>query len=284
MDIRETTPRQLLTKTNGYLAGYDYTLNPYVGCVYGCHYCYVRALPVARFHPGDWGTYVDVKQIDGRAFVRELQSARRRGSVNIFMSSSTDPYQPVEAQMHRTRQILDILLQDLDVFDFLLIQTRSPLVANDADRIRALGNKALVSLTIETDSEEVRKRFTPHAPPIAARMQALAALQDEGVQTQVAVSPILPFGPQFPELLRNVTQDVVLDDYFTGDGANGRRTAALQIHRKYHADELSKWYTKAALHKAYQHFVAVFGQHHVFRNQNGFLPPTMRRAEDTPST
>ncbi|GEO25861.1 hypothetical protein AAC03nite_16460 [Alicyclobacillus acidoterrestris] len=186
--------------------------------------------------------------------------------------------------MHRTRQILDILLQDLDVFDFLLIQTRSPLVANDADRIRALGNKALVSLTIETDSEEVRKRFTPHAPPIAARMQALAALQDEGVQTQVAVSPILPFGPQFPELLRNVTQDVVLDDYFTGDGANGRRTAALQIHRKYHADELSKWYTKAALHKAYQHFVAVFGQHHVFRNQNGFLPPTMRRAEDTPST
>lgn len=49
-----------LTKTGGFLAGFTHTLQPYIGCRFGCEYCYVKALGVHQFHrpPLPWGEYV----------------------------------------------------------------------------------------------------------------------------------------------------------------------------------------------------------------------------------
>ncbi|GMA60540.1 radical SAM protein [Alicyclobacillus fastidiosus] len=276
MRIGDTNPRRLLTKANGYLGAYDYTLNPYVGCVYACNYCYVRALPVARFHEGDWGSYVDVKHIDDAPFRHELNLARRRGSVNIFMSSSTDPYQPIEARVRRTRQILTVIAADPANIDFLFIQTRSPLVTDDAELIRSLGDKALVSMTIETDVEDVRRRFAPYAPPIETRLCALDSLRERGVRTQVAVAPLLPSSDQFADRLRQVTENVVIDDYFLGDGAQGRRSTGLHVADLYRPSELSEWYSREKIGELHRQFVEQFGCRHVFLSKNGFLPPKLR--------
>lgn len=74
------------------------------------------------------------------------------------MSSSTDPYQPIEQKEKVTRSLLEVMVEDPP--DFLLIQTRSPLVSRDIDLLQQLKEKVRVSMTIETDSETIRKHFT----------------------------------------------------------------------------------------------------------------------------
>ncbi len=83
------------------------------------------------------------------------------------MSSSTDPYQPIEHKEKITQSLLEIMVDNPP--DFLLVQTRSPLVLRDIKMLQQLGTKVRVSMTVETDREDIRKHFTPYAPPIPAK-------------------------------------------------------------------------------------------------------------------
>lgn len=150
-----TSPKTLLNKGTGYLSGYSHSLNPYTGCTYGCSYCYVRQMPVSLFRKEEWGTWVDVKQEAAVILQKELHKAKAKGPVSIFMSSSTDPYQPVEHKEQVTRSLLEVMVQDPP--DFLFVQTRSPLVRRDIDLLLRLEDKVRVSITVETDREDIRQ-------------------------------------------------------------------------------------------------------------------------------
>ena len=211
------TPGRLLNPASGYLKGYTHTLNPYGGCVYGCSYCYVRRLPVALFEEQAWGRWVKVKENAPELLAKELKRAKAKGPVVLFMSSSTDPYQPLEGKLKLTRRLLEVMASDPP--HFLFLQTRSPLVMRDLDLLTQLKNRLCVSITLETDREEVRRALTPTAPPLAARRKALKTLREAGLSVQAAVAPVLPFTQRFPVQLKQVTDWVCLDDFFQGDGA-----------------------------------------------------------------
>ena len=45
----------------------DYAMNPYVGCLHACKYCYASFMKRFTNHPEPWGTFLDVKAIIERA-------------------------------------------------------------------------------------------------------------------------------------------------------------------------------------------------------------------------
>lgn len=263
-------PKSMLNKGTGFLAGYTHSLNPYTGCSFSCSYCYVRQMPVALFRDEEWGQWVDVKEKAASVLRKELIRAKAKGKVTIFMSSSTDPYQPAEVQEQVTRSILEVMVEEPP--DFLLVQTRSPLVTRDIDLLSLFKERVRVSITIETDSEIIRKHFTPQAPPIQARIKTLERLANAGIPTQVAIAPILPSGEHFAEKLKPFVSRVCLDDFFMGDGSGGKRTKKLGIEQKYSELGLEEWYGPAAFKKVYTSFREVFGEGQIFVSQQGFEP------------
>ena len=186
MPIRVETydAQQILTPGAGYLRGYDYSLNPYVGCAFGCSYCYA-----AFFAPIDqqrtWGDWVRVKQ---NAAVRLSRMRRSLEGKTIYMSSATDPYQPVERRLELTRSLLPILA---DKGARLVVQTRSPSVTRDIDLLSQF-KQVCVNLSITTDSEDIRMAFEPRNPPIQDRLDAATTLAAAGIPVAITMTPLLP--------------------------------------------------------------------------------------------
>lgn len=263
-------PKTLLNKGTGFLSGYTHSLNPYTGCVFGCSYCYVRQMPVSTFRKEEWGTWVDIKKGASDLLQKELTRAKNKGKVTIFMSSSTDPYQPIEFKEKITRSLLEVMVENQP--DFLFVQTRSPLVCRDIDLLRLFKNKVRVSITIETDREDIRKHFTPGAPPINARLRTLQLLADANVPTQATIAPVLPSSEEFPDKLAKLVDRVCVDDYFMGDGSGGKRTKRLGISSLYKEIGAEEWFDPSAYRIVYNRLLNVFSDEQVQLSQQGFLP------------
>ncbi|MFD0713384.1 radical SAM protein [Paenibacillus sp. GCM10027626] len=270
-EYRYTTPKSMLNKGTGFLAGYSHTLNPYTGCTFGCSYCYVRQMPVALFRDSQWGTWVDIKQEAAATLLKELRRAKAKGPVTIFMSSSTDPYQPIEYKQQITRSLLEAMAGS-EQPDFLFVQTRSPLVRRDIDLLQQLGDKVRVSVTVETDREDIRKAFSPYAPPIQARLKTLQLLANAGIPAQAAIAPVLPSSEHFAKALRDVVDRVCIDDFFMGDGSGGKRTQRLNIFSLYRELGLEDWYNPNAYRIVYERLQAYFKNDQLFISQLGFAP------------
>ncbi len=169
----------------------QYYINPYVGCMIACPFCYVidradfsRELEGLPRLP--WGHYLDVKVNAAEVLRREVQSV---GHGIVRMSPIlTDPYQAAERRYHITRQCLEVLLET-DIAPVVL--TRAPRILDDIGLLQRF-RRALVGFSIPTDADEYRQIFEPHADPIEDRLQALRALHAAGVRTFVVIQPVLP--------------------------------------------------------------------------------------------
>jgi DNA repair photolyase len=167
----------------GNVTGVAWSLNPYVGCLHRCAYCFVPdTMKVERKR---WGSYVVAKANLPALLRRELA---RRPKLSVYVSTATDPYQPVEAEREITRRCLELLARR----DWPLeVLTRSPLVLRDRDVLRRF-SRLRVGLSVPTLDDEARRLMEPAAPPIAARLQALRQLVDEGFTVFANYSPAYP--------------------------------------------------------------------------------------------
>src|SRR5262245_40730533 len=231
--IEQIQARSILNPTGGFLATYTHSLNAYQGCAFGrgsCPYCYVRAMPIQKFSGKPWGEWVKAKTNAPQLLSEELEKIKRQGkfgSLRIFMSTATDPYQGVEAKLKITRGLLEVFARAGD-FGFLVVQTRSPLIERDIELLIQLGSRVAVSLTVETNRDHVRRQITPTSPSIERRLTALARLTGAGLKTQAAISPVLPCDPEeFARLIAERSTRAVVDTLIDGDGAGGRRSAEL---------------------------------------------------------
>ncbi|MFQ6074774.1 MAG: radical SAM protein [Candidatus Bathyarchaeia archaeon] len=182
--IREVRCRSVLNRTN--VSGGDYCINPYIGCLHGCVYCYARFMKWHSRHKEGWGEFVDVKVNAPQALSRQLVRAKRG---LVLVSTVTDPYQPIEREYEITRRLLERLLRHRFPISVL---TKSSMVVRDMDMLREFG-ECDVGLTITTLDDEVRRVFEPKSPSVEERLAALETLHEGGIRTYAFLGPILPF-------------------------------------------------------------------------------------------
>jgi len=170
------------------LPGTRYVINPYIGCVHGCVYCYARFMKRFTGHPEPWGTFLDAK-VNAADLLRQ-QLAHRREPITdvVFLSSVTDPYQPAEQKYRLTRALLEVLLEYQVPISIL---TKSDLVLRDIDLLERF-EACRVGLSIAILDEALARRLEPRAASPARRLSALRALREHGVRTYAFVSPCLP--------------------------------------------------------------------------------------------
>lgn len=177
----------ILTKASGFMETYDFTLNPYSGCSFGCTYCYAAFFSRTEEQRKNWGYWIQVKE----NALQLLIKFRKKPLIDktIYMSSVTDPYQPIERELKLTRS----LLQELADFHQprIVIQTRSPIVTRDIDLFKKF-KVIQVNMTITTDSENVRKIFEPLCPSNINRMKAIKEVNDAGINSCITMTPLLP--------------------------------------------------------------------------------------------
>lgn len=184
-EIYTKDAKSLLTKASGFINAYDFTLNPYQGCQYGCSYCYAAAFSPNQKLRKEWGNWVIIKQNAVELLKIELERWKR-----ICMSSVTDPYQAIESKQKLTRQLLEVMTEFQPI---LVIQTRSPMIVRDIDILQKL-QYLRINISIPTGSESVKKDFEPKSPSITARLQTLGKLQHSlsNAKYSVTITPLLP--------------------------------------------------------------------------------------------
>lgn len=185
-----------------------WSLNPYVGCEFGCSYCYARTTHRHVVERGqgsgqlqmaagdaDWWTAFEhrvfVKQGADRVLARTL-SPGKVGGRTIVIGTATDPYQPAERRFGLTRA----LLRRLASFEGLSVGliTKSPLVARDVDVLRKVHarNRVTIHISLITLDPRVIRLFEARSPLPRARLRALRGLARAGLDVGVIVAPVLP--------------------------------------------------------------------------------------------
>ena len=178
-----------------------WSVNPYVGCEFGCAYCDARdthRYPLERLgEQTDTPAWLDfekrilVKTEVAQVLARTLDPAKVRRE-SLVIGTATDPYQPAERRFRLTRAVLEQLLAFRDLS--IGIITKSPLVVRDLDVLQALSARHEVTINMSLVSLNARlvRRLEPRSPVPGARVRALRRLTEGGVEAGLLIAPIVP--------------------------------------------------------------------------------------------
>ncbi len=202
VEYREQPCRSALNRVRG--MSFKWSLNPYMGCVHRCTFCYVRAFEKRADRPFDdrYGTSIRVKVNVVQVLERELaRSSWQREPVAI--GAATDPYQPAEGRYRLTRGCIEALGAAATPFSII---TRGPMIVRDLDVLTEAARRAKVSVTfsIPTLDEDVWRKTEPSTAHPRQRLRALKELVDAGVRVGVGMAPVLPGISDAPEQLAEV--------------------------------------------------------------------------------
>ena len=178
-----------------------WSINPYVGCEFGCTYCYARdthrwTMERAGCPPAlpPWEAFekeILVKTEVAEVLARTLNPARIAGH-SLVIGTATDPYQPAERRFRLTRRILEVL----GAYHGLSISiiTKSPLITRDLDLLQTLSNhnEVTVNISLGTADSRLARRLELRSPVPGARLRALRRLNESGIYAGLLVAPIIP--------------------------------------------------------------------------------------------
>ena len=204
VEYREEPCKSALNPVKG--MGFNWSLNPYMGCVHRCTFCYVRHFEHRSDRPSDdrYGTSIRVKTNVAEVLRKELARPSWQYE-HVAIGAATDPYQPAEGRYNLTRACLEALRDESNPFSII---TRGPMIVRDLDVLVEASQRASVSVTfsVPTLDDEVWRKTEPSTAHPRQRLRALKELVDAGVKAGVGMAPILPGISDRPEQLREVVR------------------------------------------------------------------------------
>lgn len=178
--VSQTPVKTFLSKSK--IPGFDYVINPYVGCPHKCVYCYAEYMRKFTGHEEAWGDFLEVR------YCPVPLKPAKLFRTHVLISSVTDPYNPYEKQYGLTRSLLK-QLQTCQAYVHIL--TKSPLVTRDMDILKTLPD-CTVTFSFSSADDTVRELAEPLAGRVEDKINALKVLHENGLKTAVMVAPMLP--------------------------------------------------------------------------------------------
>jgi DNA repair photolyase len=204
-EYREEPCKAALNRVKGMM--FRWSLNPYMGCVHRCTFCYVRAYELRADRPSDhrYGRSIRVKTNIAEVLRRELARPSWEPEA-VAIGAATDPYQPAEGRYRLTRSCIEALGDAHNPFSII---TRGPLIVRDVDVLveAALRADASVTFSVPTLDDEIWRRTEPGTAHPRQRLRALKTLVDAGIRASVGMAPILPGISDRHDLLEQVVRE-----------------------------------------------------------------------------
>jgi DNA repair photolyase len=203
-EYREEPCKSALNRVRGMM--FNWSLNPYMGCVHQCTFCYVRAFERRADRPSDdrYGTSIRVKINVAEVLRREL-ARPSWAHEQVVVGAATDPYQPAEGRYRLTRSCIEALADAHNPFSII---TRGPLILRDLDVLQEASRRTSVGVTfsVPTLDERIWRTTEPGTAPPRQRLRVLKRLVDGGINASVGMAPILPGISDKPESLREIVR------------------------------------------------------------------------------
>ena len=184
--------RSILNHCDSEHVPFSWTVNPYRGCEFGCHYCYARYThEYMELDSADFERKIYVKKDAGPLAGRDLAMEKVQGE-HIAIGTATDPYQPAEREFGATRAILEQMAARSGLS--VSITTKSNQVVRDLDLLRRIASHSTVhvNLSITTLRPRLARLLEPRAPRPDLRLEAVRELRAAGIAAGVFAMPVLP--------------------------------------------------------------------------------------------
>lgn len=193
--------RSILNRCDSNRVPFEWTINPYRGCEFGCKYCYARYThEYMELDGGDFEKKIFVKQNAAPLLTRDVlqkYSWRSKASggqapEHIAIGTATDPYQPAENEFGVTRACLEELTRQEGLS--VSVTTKSNQIVRDLDLLKKISQKSTLylNITVTTLRPRLARLLEPRAPRPDLRLAAVQTLRDAGLSVGVFASPLLP--------------------------------------------------------------------------------------------
>ncbi len=173
----------VLTKTTLKCLSQVATINPALGCIHECAYCYARGYSI---YPGDGRVHVYGNMPE--KLKKEL-STRRKLPAYVFFSTTCDVLQPIPQVLRITYELMNVLLE-YGIGINLLTKGKIPL--KFLELFSKYKRLVHVQIGITTLNRDIQKKIEPNAATPQERLRNIKQLCAIGIVPEVKLDPLIP--------------------------------------------------------------------------------------------